>query len=371
MAYDSGKSGISDYMNNVLNELAVDHEVDVAILSRDARIFPRKSSHLNLLEYPDYLAQPLLNMIWHLYVLPHLIGWDRYDFIFLPAGNRRIFHGCPRYTIATCHDLSQFHVPAKYDMLRMYYIKTVVPHYLKKVNRICAISQSTKKDLMEIYHLPAEQIFVNHNGFDREKLKVSSGLVTQELLQRYALKKKYLLYIARLEHPGKNHINLIKAYELLPAHLRDNYDLVLAGADWSGAEIVKEYARQSPVRESVKFTGFVEDKYLASLYQGASLYVFPSLYEGFGVPLVEAMACGTPVICSDRSSLPEIGGDAVRLFNSDDPAQMSAVMTRVLENPEELNEMKTTGLSRSIQFDWVEHARRIIHTYEQDKITRH
>ena len=199
MAYDQGKSGISDYMNNVINGLADTNHVDVLILNKDSKIFPRRSPNLNFLIYPDYLAVPVINMFWHLYVLPRKLDFSRYDFVFLPAGNRRLFCQYPRFTVSTFHDLSQFHMAGKYDFFRTLFIKYLVPHYLRKVDRICAVSQSTKTDIINYYKIPGNKIIVNYNGYDAIKLFSSESASPEEIREKFNINKKYMLYVARIE----------------------------------------------------------------------------------------------------------------------------------------------------------------------------
>ena len=365
MGYDGGKSGISEYMNGVIPLLARDNAVDLLILERDRAIFPAApGGNLRFLGYPDWLGNPTLNMLWHLFVLPWTIDFTRYDFVFLPAANRRLLCRCPIPLLATVHDLSQFHVPGKYDALRMFYIRKIVPAFLEKADTVFAVSGSTKRDLERFYGLAPEKIVVNHNGFDSAAFEPGDA-GAEQARQELGLESGYLLYVARIEHPGKNHLNLIKAYERLPEGLKKRHQLVLAGAPWSGAEVVEAYAAASPDKERIKFTGFVGRKLLPGLYRGAALYVFASHFEGFGIPMLEAMGCGVPVVCSDSSSLPEIGGDAVLTFPPDDVAAMAGLITLALSDPERRQAMTAAGLARAREFNWEKHQRTIIQTYER------
>lgn len=368
MAYDQGKSGISDYMNNVLNQLAKNNEVDLAILHSDSKLFPKMSENLTFKIYPDYLKNPLVNMLWHTYILPFSVDWSKYDWIFLPAANRRLMCRYPKYTIGTFHDLSQFHITGKYDPLRMFFIRYLIPFHLKSISRICSISESTRRDLLEFYHSDASRIFVNPNGYDVEKLNSKDSLSPEMIKDKYGVKAEYLLYIARLEHPGKNHLNLIKAYELLPETLKDRYHLVLAGSDWSGAEQIHQYTESSSDYNRIHFTGFVDNKELSGLYRGATLYVFPSLFEGFGVPLLEAMACGVPVICSNRGSLPEVGGNAVVTFDPENPTEIAQVIKKVINDKSCMVMMRQNGYNQVSKFSWEKHSNSLVREYEQGKI---
>jgi len=362
MAYDSGKSGISVYMNNVLRELAVEHKLEVMALADDIELLPQ-SENIKYLKVSSCLRRPLVNMLWHLFILPCTIAWKKYDFIFLPAANRRMLQISRRFTIAVAHDLSQYHVEQKYDFLRMFYCKKVLPFYLRRMNRVVAVSGSTANDLENFWEIPASRITVNYNGFDGERFN-KSPVDSAEILEEYKLKKKFILYVSRIEHPGKNHLNLIKAYERLPEKLRDEYDLVLGGSFWPGSEAVKDYAEKSEVSENIKFIGFVKNENLPPLYHAAALYVFPSLFEGFGLSLLEAMACGVPAACSKTSSLGEIAGDAALQFDPGDIEQIGSAMQDILEKPALRKSLVKAGFERVKMFDWKKHAAGLVALYE-------
>ncbi|MDD5727861.1 MAG: WecB/TagA/CpsF family glycosyltransferase [Victivallales bacterium] len=365
MAYDSGRSGVSVYINNVLRELAAkdDCRLDVAACRDDIELLP-KSEKITYIRVPPFFCRPLVNMFWHLFILPFTVRWRNYDFAVLPAGNRRLFCRCPKFTVAVVHDLAQYHVKRKYDGFRTFYFRRVLPFFLKRVNRVVAVSGSTAADLERYWHIPASRITVNHNGYDRKNF--NSGLPGSEaLLERLGIDREYILYVSRIEHPGKNHLALLKAYERLPEALRKKYLLVLAGSFWSGAEAVREYAENSPEAANIRFTGFLPQTEIAPLYRHAAMYVFPSLFEGFGLSLLEAMACGVPTACSVTSSLGEIAADAARRFDPEDIDDMALAMREVLEQPELQRRLVANGYRRLRDFDWEKHADKLLEIYEQ------
>ncbi len=366
MAYDHGKSGISTYINSVVEELVKFNKVELLLLNMDESIFPVKHPNLKIITIPNYLAKPLINLTWHLFILPIFWSFKKYDFIFLSAGQRRIFCRYPRFTIVAFHDLSQYHIPQKYDPIRMFYIKKVIPIFVKRANSIFAVSESTKKDLLKFYHLDEDKVFVNINSYDKKKYNMDYSAST---VFPHNLKKKFFLYISRIEHPGKNHLRLIKAYEKLPESIKKEYDLVFAGSIWLGGQVVTDYTRKISDRERIHFLGFVKDETLIDLYHCSSLYIFPSLFEGFGTPLVEAMACGIPVICSNVSSLPEVGGDAVLTFDPEDVDDIHDCILKVMSDSNLRKEMIKKGLERAKEFDWAKHAGKIVRKFEEYKKT--
>ena len=367
MGYDGGKSGISEYINQVTEHLCREHRVDLLILEQDREVFPLpESDNLRFITYSNRYAKPALNMLWHSLVLPFRINFSEYDFVFLPAGNRRLFGRCPKPCLVTFHDLSQFHIPGKYDALRMFYIKKIVPALLKRTaDLVFAVSSSTKRDIVEYYHYPADKIEVNYNGYNAGRFG-NAEVDGEAVREKYGLTKPYILYVARIEHPGKNHLNLIKAYEQLPEALKVRYDMAFAGSKWLGGEAVIEYWEQSPDKERIKLLGFVENAHLPGLYRGASIYAFPSFFEGFGIPLLEALSSGVPAVCANTSSLPEVGGGAVLTFSPDSPEEIRDRLVEVMENPGLREEMIAKGYEQVKKFSWEIHTRKILEGYERE-----
>ena len=137
LAYDNGKSGISDYINNTINQLSKDNQIELLLLEKDISSFPIKNKNIKIISVPNHLKKPIINMLWHFFILPFTIKKNKYDFIFLPAGNRRLMFFYPMYTITTVHDLSQFHIKNKYSFLRMIFIKTLIPAFTTRGKWFC------------------------------------------------------------------------------------------------------------------------------------------------------------------------------------------------------------------------------------------
>ncbi len=347
--FDNGKSGISVYIREVVSSLEQQgHELTLIVEDDGAGEFER----FELIKIKKRRA--LFSMLYSLFILPWRINWKKYDFCIMLAANRRVFCRYPVFTIAVVHDLSQYHVPVKYDRFRMFYIKKVLPHYVRKAQSIVAISHSTENDLIKYWHIPEEKITVIYNGFTPPE-----HVETEKL--------KQILYISRIEHPGKNHLNLLKAFELLPEELRREYTLLMPGASWNGAEMVFEYAKNSPCREQFKFTGFVDFAKLPELYAQSTMYIFPSHFEGFGLSLLEAMHAGLPCACSNNSSLGELGEGAAELFDPASPQEIAAAMQKILSSPEYRQELIRQGKSRAAAFSWQNTATALCDVYRNRK----
>ena len=371
--YDHGKSGISVYVREVVRALAAaGHELTLLCepqaRKEESEKFKVESEKLEstataILHSPLYtLHSPVLSMLWHLFVLPFWIRRHRRDFdgFVICAANRRVCAWYPLPTTATVHDLANFHIPGKYSRLRMFYLAHVLPHFAKKAQRLVAVSAATKADMETFWHCRPEGVTVLYNGLPTSDVgrRRQSGSPKSEV--------RGLLYISRIEHPGKNHVRLIEAYARLPRTLAEQHPLVLAGADWKDAGIVHAAAAASPYADLIRFTGFVDD--VETLWRDAGFYVFPSLFEGFGLSLVEAMARGIPCAASNNGSLGEIAADVALTFDPRDVDSLATALTRLLtEAPDARAARVARGLEHVKRFSWNDHAQGLVKLIKEVK----
>jgi glycosyltransferase involved in cell wall biosynthesis len=355
-AADGGKSGISQYMINVLQRLPrLDKSVRCVIFvpAAERGLFEPLPAGSEIVSVPDWMAHPVASILWHLFLYPVLLGRHRCDCAFLPAGNRRLgmWYGMP--SVSTIHDLSQLHVEAKYDPLRMFYIRRILPVMMQRLTRVVSVSHSTRRDLIDHAHIRPEHIRVAHNGADLSGFAGTSRDMARERIAReMGIDGPFILYTARLEHPGKNHVRLLEALSLLKQRGRLLHKLVLAGSRWNGAEVIDASVARLGLQGDVIMTGFVADRLLPDLYAAADTFVFPSLFEGFGIPLLEAMAAGTPVCAANVSSIPEVVGDAALLFDPRSPADIAGQLERLLHDAPLRQELVERGRQRAQQFSW-------------------
>ena len=379
--FDNGKSGISVYVREVVRAL-LDQGHELTLLCEAAR--PEAAPYqtvpvgrgvldpLTIIHAPRWTRRPALSMLWHLLVLPFWIRRHRKDFdgFVICAANRRVCAWYPLPTTATIHDLANFHVPGKYSRLRMFYLAHVLPHFAKKAHRLVAVSGATKADMVRFWGCRERDVTVLYNGLVPGAWCLVPGaeLKYKDLSESNAPSTKHqapstLLYISRIEHPGKNHVRLIEAYGRLPRALAEAHPLVIAGADWKDAEAVHAAAAASPHADLIRFTGFVDD--LEAVWAEAGFYVFPSLFEGFGLSLIEAMARGIPCACSNNGSLGEIAGDVAITFDPESVEGIAAALERLLEEPEqERADRVARGLAHVKKFSWKDHAAGLVRLLE-------
>ncbi len=384
--YDKGKSGISEYIREVVRELAAQgHELTLLCEPEARKEAECKVESVKCkIEYaPRWTRRPALSMLWHLFLLPFWARRHRREFdgFVVCAANRRVCAWYPLPTTATVHDLANFHIPGKYSRARMFYLARVLPFFAKRAQRLVAVSGATKADMVKFWHCRDEDVTVLYNGLRTPDLGLQAtssaglqatpglGLRTSDLgLQKNSRRKNPevgspksevsdLLYISRIEHPGKNHVRLIEAYSRLPRDLAEAHPLVIAGADWKDAEAVHEAAAKSPYSDLIRFTGFVPAEDIEGLWSQTGFYVFPSLFEGFGLSLIEAMARGVPCACSNNGSLGEIAGDAAITFDPESVEAIAAALVRLVSEPEPEREARIArGLEWVKRFSWADHA---------------
>ncbi len=285
---------------------------------------------------------------------------NRPNILFIPAHILPFF--CPVKSVLVIHDLGFERFPEYYSFWQRIYYSWTHRYSFKKAAKIIVPSEFTKKEIIELYRVTEDKIEVIPEGYDREtfylvddKAKIASIRV------KYGIKGSYFLYVGRLEKK-KNVKGLIDAYkEFCAANigLKNIPRLVLAGKKSFGGREIETAI--SGFESNILYLGYVHDKDLVYLYNGAEAFIFPSFYEGFGLPLIEAMACGCPVLTSNGASLPEVGGNAVVYFSPNNIKDMARVMEEFLKNEELKKEMVKMGLNRVAEnFSWRQCAEKII-----------
>jgi glycosyltransferase involved in cell wall biosynthesis len=365
---DSGKSGIGRYAIELLREMAkFKSELEIEVVGfADEKATFTDQIELKWLSINDFHRSPLKNILWHqlnLAAMARKRGWHA---IFLPAGNRRLPFYSPVPTIGVVHDFSALHVANKYDQNRMFYIMKVLPMLMRRLTQVITISESSLSDIVDFAKVPAEKVSIIHHGVDHKRFfPVEPASAFAEVGHKFDLKMPFILYISRIEHPGKNHVNLIKAFEALKKQLNIPHQLVLAGSDWDRAEEVHDCARNSSCSSEIVFTGFVSGGDMANLLKSCDLFVFPSLFEGFGMPILEAMACRVPVACSNVSSMPEVAGNAAELFDPKDYLSIKEAMVRIIGNQQRCEQLKEDGHKRVLNFTWENTAKKTLAVIEK------
>jgi glycosyltransferase involved in cell wall biosynthesis len=233
-------------------------------------------------------------------------------------------------------------------------------------DRIITISENSRKEIVDFYSIDASKVSIIYPGIDQSQFFKWPEKEVARVKARYGIYGKYILFVGNIE-PRKNLMNLLLAYEKLDDKMRKEYSILLVGArGWLDDEIFDIIERLRVDGNHIQQpTSYVSDKDRAALYSGASLFVYPSKYEGFGIPPVEAMACGVPVITSDNSSLPEAVGDAAIKIDAGSVDQLSDEINRVLSDTKLQNTLIKRGFSQVDTFNWQHEAKKLLTILEE------
>ncbi|MBN1640114.1 MAG: glycosyltransferase family 4 protein [Anaerolineae bacterium] len=303
---------------------------------------------------------------WRMRVWAGQLVGARYDDL-LPGA--RLYHATEHLlmplrtipTVLTVHDLLFRHYPRYHKLQNYVYLNLAVPLFCRRADAVIAVSEHTKQDLVRSYGLAPGKVTVIYEAAD-PRFCVPSSQAIEAARARYGLPARYLMTLCAIE-PRKNHAGFLRAFECLCRDDRDLYWLVGGRTGWLYEGFFAALER-SPVRDRVLMPGYIADEDLAAVYAGALAFVFPSFGEGFGLPVLEAMACGTPVVSSDATSLPEVGGDAARYFAPGDVDQMCVQTRQVIDDPALRAEMRRRGLERANRFSWQRAAHETWSLYE-------
>jgi glycosyltransferase involved in cell wall biosynthesis len=248
----------------------------------------------------------------------------------------------------------------------MFYGKVIVRRLARRQDRIIAISTNTASDIERFFGIPRGQQRIVLNGIDHQRFRAGDRAAAKaEAAGRWSLTDPFFLYVSRLEHPAKNHVRLIEAFSRFKQTTRSDWRLVLGGSDWHGAAAIHAAAAASPAAGDIRFLGFVADADLPLLYRAANAFVYPSLFEGFGFPPIEAMACGCPVVSSTRGALAEVVAQAAAVVDPEDVADLARQLGEVASDASLRARLVAAGFENARRFDWSANARAVLAIYEE------
>lgn len=278
------------------------------------------------------------------------------DFVLAPTRARR--------KVLTVHDLAFIHYPNAAMPSLHHYLNVVVPRSVQRADHIIADSHHTARDLVEQWRTPPECITVVQGAVDHAHFRPVTDPARQRAVrERYAIgDRPFILALSRLE-PRKNFVRLIEAFARARAEARLPHRLVIGGGKgWLYDEIFRRVAELA-LQEEVHFTGFVADADLPVLYSAAEFFAYPSLYEGFGLPIIEALACGTPVVTADNSCLPEAGGDGAYYVKAEEVDSIAAGIVRLATDADLRSRLRAAGLAHAAHFTWERSAGQLLDAY--------
>ena len=265
-------------------------------------------------------------------------------------------------TVLTVHDLVYHLFPAYHKRLNYWFLNAAMPLFVRRASAVITVSESSKRDLVRLYGVPADKVNVVYEAASPVFQPASPGQIAAARA-RYGLPERYLITLGTIE-PRKNLIRLLSALRVLRQQDRQLALVIVGRRGWLYQDFDQHLSQLDDPR-AVLLPGYVPDEDLPAVLGGAMALVLASLYEGFGLPILEAMACGTPVVCSNVSSMPELGGDAARYFDPQDTNQMADAIAQVLRDSDLRAVMRQRGLGQAAQFSWQRAARETLDVYKR------
>jgi glycosyltransferase involved in cell wall biosynthesis len=307
--------------------------------------------------------RPLRRILWEQAALPLLARQTQLDLLHGAVNVVPALAACP--SVVTVHDLSFMRYPQAFPPVQRAYLQSQVRRSTRAARQVIAVSQATKQDVVELFGVAPERIDVVHNGVDASFCPAPAGQV-EAFRRRQGLPERYILHVGTLE-PRKNLVRLVQAF----AQVRANdpgqppAKLVLAGGKgWDYGAIFAEVDRLG-LAQDVIFPGYVADEELAWWYRAAAVFAYPSLMEGFGLPVLEAMACGAPTVTSNLSSLPEVAGDAALLVDPTSVDALADALLRLMADAGLANDLRARGQAQAARFPWSRTAQQTAAVYRR------
>jgi glycosyltransferase involved in cell wall biosynthesis len=353
--------GIGTYIRNLLRQLArLDHDTEYVLLCREADLGVAAQLGPNfrtvLEASPNYSLREQIHVPWvlrherpNVYHAPH--------YVLPPAIHCR--------SVVTIHDCIHLMFPQYLrNRAANAYARAALWAAARRSDCILTVSEASKRDILHFFNVPPEKIVVVYNAIDEHFWVTPPEDAVARVRERYQLNHQFVLYVGNIK-PHKNLVRMIEAFdELRTSGANEDLKLLIIGDEISKLPALRRAVHKHKLHKHVRFLGYVSDETLAILYRLASVFVFPSLYEGFGLTPVEAMASGSPVVTSNVSSLPEVTGDAAVLVDPYDVDSIAEGLRRVLTDPALAAEMRRKGLERAREFSWERSVIRTRQVYE-------
>jgi glycosyltransferase involved in cell wall biosynthesis len=354
--------GAGNYIVQLVRALArLESEDEFVVFSQAGKV-----SLLGTEDRPEFRIttvpnlSPAVRLTWEQAMLPLVVKNLKIDVFHSLHYTRPLWLPCK--SVVTFHDMTFFLFPQLHTGSKRLFFPLAIRASARLAQALIAVSENTRQDAIRLVNIPPEKIFTTPLGVDQSFRPIRDLEGLKIIRGKYDLPERFILYVGLVE-PRKNLPVLIRAYRELIEVQRD-FDLVVVGRfGWMSEGLLAEVDRLG-VKERIRFTGYVPQEDLPWVYNLSSLFVYPTRYEGFGLPALEAMACGVPVITTNVSSMPEIVGDAGFLVEPDSEESLKQAMAEVLADPGLSAEMAARGLERAKQFTWERTARETLRVYQ-------
>jgi len=351
--------GAETYTRNLVKWLlAVDptNTYSIFINEESAGVFDSLAPRLTVVPCAFKASRRPVRILWEQCVLPFQVRSRKIDIV-LSTGLTTPF-ACSATSILVLYDLQHVNQPQNFSKLYLPFLKSIIYASAKSADAILTISNHVKNDVVKFYKVRPENIEVTYLGVDRDLFTADRLPLTPAMREKYRLPSRYLLYAAA-SLPHKNHPRLFAALKYAKQHIPD-LKLVLIGARDKGEDTLANEIRRQGLENDVVLLGWIPFEDVPAIYQGCEAFVFPTLHEGFGLPIIEAMACGVPVICSRMEPLLEVAGDAALFVDSLDFESIGKGIVSLLNDPAARASLVEKGFKRASEFTWEATARKTL-----------
>ncbi|MGA1868902.1 MAG: glycosyltransferase family 4 protein [bacterium] len=352
--------GIERYLRNLIKAFQkIDHINDYTLFTNKDNTGTFDLSD-NFKEYCTPVSARFrpMKILWEQCILPFEVKRAGIDVLLSPGNLSPLIVSCP--SVVVIHDLIPFIWPGNFSKAELYSLRILLYLTAKKATKIITVSKSSERQILQQFNIPAEKITVVYEACDEKFLCSPAPIENKKRIkEELGLKGDFILYIAPTR-PHKNANRMLLAFSLLKKKYRIKHRLVITGCAGYHHNVLLKMIKDLGLAEEVVFIGYIPDDVLPTLYSAASVFIYPSYYEGFGLPVLEAMACGTPVVASNATSLPEVVGDAALLFDPHSTMQISESLYKVLTDEQCRLALTVKGKRRVREFSWEKSAREIL-----------
>lgn len=368
LSLNKTKAGMGNYIINLVNNLAhIDkkNEYHVFVSENNKHFFNIKQGNFKIINIGRIIRINLARLVWEQVFLPAYVKRHKIDVLHSPGFVIPFLSKAKN--VLTIADMTFINYPKVHTIVKRAYFGLFMPYSMRKADRIISISGSTKRDALKLININPDKIEVTHLAPEEGFRVIDRKKAESRIKLDYKIYSPFILFVGMIE-PRKNLIRVLNSFSELKKGLKKEkfpHKLVIVGKKgWKYRGIFETVERLS-LKKDVVFTGYIPDADLAMFYNAADIFVYPCLYEGFGLPILEAMACGCPVITSDVSSMPEVAGNAALLVNPKDAHKISSAIGRLIKDRKLREDMIKKGLKRSREFSWRRCARETLKAYEE------
>lgn len=359
-------AGISRYIHQLLAHLRLLVDGDDSLLAFTGRwSLPAEletTPHFQVMQTRLPAWRPPVRIAWEQVIQPPVLAAQHIDLLHSPSYVQPLL--CPSRSVVTMLDLSFLRMPQAFNRWNRVYLATMARLSARRCHQIIAISESTRKDVIGLLGVPPDKVEAIHCGVDAQYRPIDDDALLDRFRTRHGLPEHFLLYLGTLE-PRKNVGRLVEAYARLRREHPVSHKLVLGGAKGWLYDRIFSRVQELHLEKDVLFADYIPYDELPLWYNCADIFIYPSLYEGFGLPPLEAMACATPVITSSVSSLPEVVGAAAIMVNPLDVDALADAMARVLLDSDLRQQLRLAGPRQAARFPWSETATRTMELYRR------